>query len=177
MRKIEYNVSSGKLLDYKYFFISITLLILASFLFLYIGLSNIINTNHDLKEKIDKKKYYDKEEKKIEGNEKLFLERIEKIKRNWENRVKFANSVINAKSFPFLERLNYFESILPEMVQMNEILIDENLKGTVLISISSYSTEKLYELYKKLIGKDLVISSESEDGGVYRSKLKVTLKK
>lgn len=177
MRKIEYNTSPGKSLDLKHFIITIAMTSLISFLLLYIGVNNINNTNLNLKEKVDQKKYYDTEQQKITDNEELFGERIEKIKSKWNRRVKFANSVINAKVFPFIKRLEYFEEILPDMVQLNEIFIDTGKKGEITVSVSSYSIEKLYELYRKLIENNLVIAAESEKDGVYRSKLRVTLKK
>ncbi len=177
MRKIEYNISSGKSIDLKHFLITISMTFLISFFFLYIGIDNIIDTNLNLEEKVDQKKYYDTEHRKITENEKLFEERIEKIKITWNRQVTFANSVIDAKVFPFIKRLEYFEEILPDMVQLNEILIDSSKKGEIVVSVSSYSIEKLYELYRMLIRNNLVIASESENGGVYRSKLRVTLKK
>lgn len=177
MRKIEYNVSSGKSIDRKHFFITISLILMVSILFLYIGINRIADTNNNLREKVDKKRYYDNERLKISENEKLFGERIEKIRIKWNSRVNFANTVIKAKVFPFIKYLEYFENILPEMIQMNEIFLDSGMKGDVILTVSSYSTEKLYELYRKLIGFNLVIASESEKSGVYRAKLKVTLKK
>ncbi len=177
MRKIEYNISSGKSIDLKHFLITISMTSLISFLFLYIGIDNIIDTNLNLEEKIDQKKYYDTELQKITENEKIFEERIEKIKIKWNRRVVFANSVINSKVFPFIKLLEHFEEILPDMVQLNEIFMDSSKKGEIVISVNSYSIEKLYELYRKLIDNNLVIAAESENGGVYRSKLRVTLKK
>ncbi len=177
MRKIEYNISSSKSIDLRHFIISATIVLLLSLFFIYMGISNIAVTNVNLKEKVDQKKFYDNEYKKIEDNEKLFEERIGKIKKEWNQRIKFANSVVRLKTFPFLKWLNYFENILPDMVQINEILLDTVLKGDVILTVSSYSTERLYELYKKLIGNDLVIASESENNGVFKSKLKVTLEK
>ena len=177
MRKIEYNVSSGKSIDRKYFFITISLILLFSILSFYIGFSRVTITNHNLKEKVDKKNYYNDEQRKIDGKEKLFGERIEKIKVKWNSRVNFANTVIKVKIFPFIKYLEYFEEILPAMVQINDIFLDSGMKGEVILSVSSYSTDKLYELYRKLIGHNLVIVSENENSGVYRSKLKVTLKK
>jgi len=177
MRKIEYNISSFKSIDLRHFIISISIASLLSVFFVYLGISNIASTNVDLKEKVDQKNFYDSEQHKIEDNEKLFEERIGEIKGKWNQRIKFANTVINAKTFPFLKWLNYFENILPDMVQINEILLDSGLKGDVILTVSSYSSEKLYELYKKLIGNNLVIASESENNGVFKSKLKVTLKK
>jgi len=177
MRKIEYNISSGKSINFKHFFVTIFMTLMISFTFLYIGINNITDTNLNLEEKIDQKKYYDTELKKISGNEKLFGERIEKIKSKWNNRVKFSNSVINSKVFPFIKRLEYFEEILPDMVQLNEIFIDSSKRGEIIFSVSSYSIEKLYELYGKLIDNNLVIAAESEKDGIYRSKLKVTIKK
>ena len=177
MRKIEYNISSGKSIDFRHFLITISMTFLISFLLLYIGISNIIDTNLNLEEKVDQKKYYDTEHQKITESEKLFGERIKKIKSKWNKRVTFANSVIDAKVFPFLKRLEYFEEILPDMVQLNDILMDSSRKGEITVSVSSYSIEKLYELYRELIGNNLVIAAESENGGVYRSKLRITLKK
>jgi len=177
MRKIEYNISSFKSINLKHFVISISIASLLSILFIYLGISNIADTNVGLKEKVDQKKYYENEQQKIKDNKKLFEERITEIKKIWSQRIKFANSVIRSKTFPFLKWLNYFENILPDMVQINEILLDTGLKGDVITTVSSYSTEKLYELYEKLIGDNLVIASESENNGVFKSKLKVTLKK
>ena len=61
--------------------------------------------------------------------------------------------------------------------EINEIRMDNSRKGEVLLTVSTYSTEKLYEFYRKLIGNNLVISSESENSGVFMARLKVTLKR
>ncbi|MEN8221845.1 MAG: hypothetical protein ABFR36_01190 [Acidobacteriota bacterium] len=177
MRKIEYNISSSKSIDLRFFIISICIVLFLSIFFIYIGINNISGINVNLKEEVDKKNYYDNELQKIKDNEKLFGERIGKIKGDWNTRVRFANTVINAKAFPFLKWLNYFENILPDMVEINDILLDSGLKGDVVLTVSSYSTEKLYEFYKKMIGNNLVIASESENNGIFKSKLRVTLKK
>ena len=125
---------------------------------------------------MDQKKYYDNEQQKISENKKLFNAKIGEIKGKWNQRINFANTVIKAKTFHFLKWMNYFENLIPEMVQINEIVLDTGLRGVVILSVSSYSTEKLYEFYRKLISNNLVIVSESENNGVFKAKLKVTLK-
>ncbi len=176
MRKIDYNISSSKSIDFRYFIISTSLVSLLSIFFIYMGINNITGTNFNLKEKVDQKRHYADEQRKISENKKLFDARIVKIKEKWNQRITFANTVIKAKTFPFMKWLNYFENLLPEMVQINEIVLDTGLKGDVMLLVSSYSTEKLYEFYGKLINNNLVIVSESENSGVFKSKLRVTLK-
>jgi len=176
MKRIEYNVSSGKSIDMKHYITSASVILIISALFLILGIKKISDTNTNLREKVDRKRFYGNEQNKITDEGRIFNERIEEIKKKWNYRVTFANTVINAKVFPFTERLNYFEEILPDMVQLNEIVLDSGVKGSVSLMASSYSTEKLYELYRKLIAHDLVIVSESEKNGIYRSRMKVTLK-
>jgi len=177
MRKISYNISSGKIIDRKHLMISMFIIIFSSIIFVFFGIKNISDTNYNLKEKIDQRKLYEMEKEKIADKEKIFKNKISKIKSEWNQRVSFANDVIRVKVFPFIKQLEYFEEILPEMIQINDISIDSGTKGNVTCTVSSFSTKNLYDLYTKLIDNNLTILSESEKNGVYRSKLRVTIKK
>jgi len=177
MRKIDYNISSTKSVDLRYFIGTTVTVVLLSVLFIFFGIRKISSTNTNLREKVNQMKYFDRELAQIRDNEKKFEEKIEKIREIWSRKIRFANTMIKHKTFPFLQWLNYFEGILPDMVQINDIRIDNASKGDVVLTVSSYSTEKLYEFYRKLIGNNLVISSESENGGVFKARLKVTMKR
>ena len=177
MKKIDYNVSSSKAIDLPYFIATTVTVVVVSLLFIFLGVRKISGTNVNLQEEMKQKKYFKEQMDQIRNNEKLFGEKIGKIKKVWSRRVLFANTMIKYQTFPFLEWLNYFEGILPDMVQIKEIRMDNDRKREVILAVSSYSTEKLYEFYRKLIGHNLVISSEREKNGVYTARLKVTLKR
>ncbi len=177
MKRIVYNIASDKVIDRKHMVISVLLIIVSSMFFVFWGVRNISNVNSNLKEKINRRKFYKAEKRKIADNEQSYKDKITVIKNKWGNKVTFANKILRAKAFSFIEQLEFFEEILPEMIQIKEISLDSNIKGNIRFTVSSYSTENLYELYSKLVDNNLIIISESEKNGIYISRLRINLKK
>ena len=173
MKRLNYNIAENKEMDVFKFSMSLSILVLLSAILIYFGINNISGTNSSLREKINLKKHFLEEQEKILKDGKLFEGKINDIKKGWNKRILFANRVIELKEFSFLDRLTFFERVLPDMIQIDELTLVSAAKDEIKLKVSSYSTDRLYLLYKRLIKYNLVISSESEKDGVYTARLKI----
>ncbi len=176
MKKLNYNIAENKKLNLPHFGLTLFILFLLSLILFFTGINKVMKTNSTLREKLNLKKHFVDEQKKISDQEDLFTSRISEIKKGWNRRVLFANRTIISKEFSFIDRLDFFEKILPDMVQINELTVDSGKKGEIRLTVSSYSTEKLYSFYKKLIKYNLAISGENERDGIFIARLKINYK-
>lgn len=176
MKKIRYNIANKKKVDFKRLTFIISVILLISFYFIFTSVRNYEKINKKLYEQVEKKSYYENELKKIGKRTVEINGKVDQIRKVWKRKADFINSIIDHKSFSFLDRFDFFEKKLPAMVMINEISIDSKLKGELKISVTAYSAEKLYEFYTELLKSGLEILSESESDGVFKARLKIKIK-
>lgn len=173
MAFINYNIANRKCINRIRFLIPAILLVFLGFGLFYIAFNNIHITNSKLSDKINKKNFYKDESGKMSKRMRELQTKINSIKLIWDSKVRFVNGSIKYKTRSSLDILNFLERVLPESVSVIDLSIVNSAKRVVRITVVSDSTEKLYKLYKKLLGYDLEILSENESENLYKSKLRI----
>lgn len=175
--KIRYNIADSRKIDYPRFILLSCILVAISIGFLLVGAIKLSATAKQFQDK--KKELRACQDQKNEKNQKNLENKkeIENIKTRWKQQRNFANGMIDRKMFPFLERLNKLEELLPAGVYISKLELDSGDKTKVQFHIAAISSAKLLEAYKTFLKYNLVISNETQSEGLYRASLQVNLEK
>ncbi len=173
MNNLDYNISEHQVIDFKRTFLPVLITVILTLIMFITGIKSINRTNSRLGDKINESGFYKSEsekllKKKVETEKKIAL-----IRKQWNSKIKFVNGIVLRKSRNFLSVLDYIEKILPESISVTEIEITNSADRIVNLSVVSYSTDKLYELYKKLLGNRLDIRNEIESQDRFKAKLRI----
>ncbi len=175
MRNINFNIGSDKKLNYVRIIIIGLFTIFISTFFIKAGINNIIFLNSKTTEKqlqINKlNDYIDK----ISKNEPKMLNEIKTNRSKWEPRIKFINSLIHKKTFPYLKRLDILENLIPNEAYLRNISIKYGSKNRVILNIESNSYQTLLEIYKVFGKLDLKFGKESKKDGKYLNTMTVVM--
>jgi hypothetical protein len=173
--KIKYNIATHKKISYFRYLLTALALIIISAAFIWGGILSLSNSlNRFQTEKAQLRAYKEKLEKK-KNDEESFKKEIVKIKTSWSRKIAFANSIIDMKSFPHLERLNLLEERLPAGVFITRLDLRADNSGSIQFGVASISAEKLMEVYKAFLKYNLIISKETQVEGMYRASLEIKL--
>jgi anaerobic ribonucleoside-triphosphate reductase len=173
--KIRYNIAKNKKINYLRFFLLTGVLLVISIGFILVGVKTLAasakqfrNKKNDLKicqEAIEAKT------KKNKAQEK----EIEKIKKKWKGKRKFANELVNNKTFPFLEKLDKIEELLPAGVFIRDITLSTKSGSTIQFNLAAISSSKLLEAYRAFLNYNLAITREELRDGFYNATMKIKL--
>lgn len=175
--RIKYNIADNRKVDYLKFSLIALIILMISALLIFVGVVNwsttgmrFINEKALLRASKARIEQKEKQKKKYENN-------IKQIKRQWNKRIKFANTLIDRKSFPFLEILGTLEELLPAGVFVTRITLGVEAGATVKLSIGAVSANKLPEAYNAFLvnDNDLAIQKETEKDGLHRASLVIKL--
>ncbi len=170
--KIRYNIASHKKINYARYILASIVAVLLSTLFVAGGIYSIASTsNRFLNEKKQLKLYKAQVDKKAQ-DEQNYKKEIDKIKRKWNPKISFANSAINAHIFPYMNRLETIEELLPGGVFITRIVIKEGTPS-VVFQVIAISSDKMMETYKAFSKYNLVISSEVQKDGLFNASLEI----
>ncbi len=160
--KIRYNIAADKKVDYVRYYLTIFVLVVLSVVFTAVGSYSLSFTQKQFQnEKAKVRAYRDKKEKKDRDKENQKKE-IDRIKTQWYKKISFSNSIIQVKLYPYLDRLNTLEELLPEGVFLTQVVLKSDAGPTIRFNVTALSVDKLMETYKTFIGYNLAISNESQ---------------
>jgi hypothetical protein len=173
--RINYNIADNKKVDYLKFFLVALIAVMISALLIAVGVVNMSTTEmsfknekallRDSKARIEQK---EKQRKKYENN-------IRQIRSQWNNRINFANNLIDRKSFPFLEKLGKLEELLPAGVFITRISLSTETGTLIKLNITALSPTRLTEAYKTFWDYNLSIQRETKKGGLNQAYLEIKL--
>ncbi|HNX97847.1 MAG TPA: PilN domain-containing protein [Candidatus Aminicenantes bacterium] len=93
----------------------------------------------------------------------------------WQRRVKLANQLITAKTYSYCSLLDELEALIPEGVQITSLSLENGQRSPLTMNVAAASFDRLMELYKTLAPHGLVISKESETGGLFQASIQITM--
>ena len=102
----------------------------------------------------------------------------EGIRRNqgkWQKRIKLANQLIAAKAYSYCSLLDELETMIPEGVQVTSVTLENGMRSPLTMNVAAVSFDRLMELYKVLAPHGLVITRESEAGGLFHASIQITM--
>ena len=176
MRKIRYNIAEKKKIDYLRFGIVCGLVLVLSFVFIMLGISNLWSSD---KRAQDQEAALQKAEQEIEKLTKetdhLKID-VTKKKSLWRQRVKFANSLIREKEFSIIEGLNVLEKHLPEGVFFTQFSMNIEASSNIQIGLAADSLHRLIKAYDALSEFQKTVKNEMEEEGLFKANLILNLK-
>ena len=161
MKKINYNIATKKRMQPGRFIFLTALVWALGILFFGVGLNLISSKNKQGREEakelsILRDKLSDVSEKTGEYHKK-----IDYLKRGWNRRIVFSNSLITRKSFSFVALLNMMEDRLPPDMFMSALSISSDSKIPIIADVLATSFKKMGEFYHQFPPRDLIIKKES----------------
>ncbi len=171
MKKIAYNLASGRKVNPRAFALRAGLLLLVSLLLGGLTVANLVR----LRER-------NRVEKNASG---LLASRLDEMNRLgarqqreiaasknlWQNELAAANRLIERKSFSFVARLDFLEKTFSPGIRLRQLSLVNEAAGTMAMTISAQSLKELFALYRKLAPYDLVLSSETQSQDEYQVNL------
>ncbi|NIM13555.1 MAG: hypothetical protein GTO45_15690 [Candidatus Aminicenantes bacterium] len=176
--RIRYNIADNRKVDYLKFSLTALIILMISALLIFVGVVNLSTTGMRFKNEKALLRASKARSDQKEKQKKNYENNIKQIKRQWNKRIKFANTLIDRKLFPFLERLDQLEELLPGGAFITKINLGVEAGSTVKVNIAAVSANKLTEAYKAFLDNDdITIQKEEEKEGLHRASLVIKLQK
>jgi Tfp pilus assembly protein PilN len=173
--KIRYNIAKNKKINYLRFFLITGILLVISIGFLLVGVKALATSAKQFRDKKNELLICqeEKEAKSRKNNEQK--KEIDKIKLKWRSRRMFANELVNNKTFPFLEKLDKIEKLLPEGVYIKDITLSTKSGAGISFNLVAISSHKLIQAFNVFSDYDLTISREDLKDGLYNASMRIKL--
>lgn len=100
------------------------------------------------------------------------LQKAEKIivgqQKIWKDRIDWANGLLKSSAPLLSHRLEQLETILPGPVRLDHLSFERREGKTLSLTVVASGEDDLYEMYRRLAGSELKVSSESalRNGGI-----------
>lgn len=176
MRKIYYNLARTRKIDTRAFALTVAVIFLAVVLFNSITIFNLARQQRQSR---DEKKEIRFAALKLEGLQQKTLRQQKEIdvwKKTWEQKLAFANSLIERKCFSFIFSLNFLEKVCSSGIRITQLSIVNEPAGRMQMTINALAQNELLGLYKKLLPYDLVIANENQTAENYQTNLSFKIK-
>jgi hypothetical protein len=176
MRKINYNLAGTRKIDSRAFALTATGIFLAVVIFNSITIFNLARQQRQ--SRAEKKEIRFITQKLAGMNQKTVQQQneIDGWKKTWNQKLTFANLLIERKSFSFIFRLNFLEKICRAGMRIRQLKIVNETAGRMQMTINSLAQNELLGLYKKLLPYDLVIANENQTAENYQANLSFKIK-
>jgi hypothetical protein len=173
--RIRYNIADNRKVDYLKFSLTALIIVMISALLIFVGVINWSTTGMRFKNEKALLRASKARSEQKEKQKKNYENNIKQIKRQWNKRIRFANTLIDRKSFPFLERLGSLEELLPAGVFITKVTLGVEAGATIKLNIAAVSGNKLPEAYKAFSDNDIAIQRETEKDGLHQATLVIKL--
>jgi hypothetical protein len=88
---------------------------------------------------------------------------IAQQKTQWQPQVGLANQIIAQKAYSFIDRLDFFEGLLPEGVQLRNLTLGNGQSKSFIFTITAADATHLFAFYKALAAYRFTVQTESEN--------------
>jgi hypothetical protein len=161
MKKIKYNIASHKRINRFLLILFLAGLFLISLLSIILGMDRLFDETRQ--EGVERQELNLLKDKLTDVSRMSdeYREKIGKIKKKWNSRVRLSNRLIARKSFPMTDLFNMLEERIPDGVSLNSVIVKNDAKSGIQLDFVSDSFQNLMELYRQLAGFHLSIVKES----------------
>ena len=173
--KIRYNIAKNKEINYRRFFLLTGILTVITIGFILVGAKALSTSAKQFQNKKNELKICQEAKQEKSKKNKEHKTEIENIMKKWRNKRDFANRLVNNKTFPFLEKLNRFEELLPAGVYIRDITLSADSGTKIQFSLAAISSSKLLEAFRAFIKYNLVIKKEDPKDGLYYADMQIIL--
>ena len=176
MRKINYNLARTRKINTGAFALTVAVIFLAVVMFNAITIFNL--TRQQRQSRVENKEIRFAA-LKLEGLQQKTMRQQKEIdvwKKTWEQKLAFANSLIERKCFSFIFRLNFLEKVCSTGIRVRQLSIVNAPADRMQMTINALAQNELLGLYKKLLPYDLVIANENQTAENYQANLSFRIK-
>jgi len=173
--KIRYNIARNKKINTLRLFLFTGTLLVISIGSLLVGMKTLVTSAKQFRStKNELRICQEEKQKKTKKNKEQKIE-IEEIKRKWKSKRQFANDLVSNKTFPFLEKLDKLEQLLPAGVFIKDITLSTGSGTKIQFNVAAISSAKLLEAYRTFWKYHLVIKNENLRDGLYNANMEIRL--
>ena len=173
--KIRYNIARNKKVNYLRFFLLTGILLVISIGFLLVGMKTLATSAKQFRNKKNELRICQEAKEEKTKKNKAQKTEIEDIQNKWRNKRQFANELVSNKTFPYLEKLDKLEGLLPAGVFMKDVTLSTANGTIVQFNLAAISSDKLLEAYKVFSDYSLSITNEVLRDGLYNATMKIKL--
>lgn len=173
--KIRYNIAKNKKINYLRFFLLTGTLLVISIGFLLVGVKTLVASSKQFRSKKNELSICQEAKQEKTKKNKAQKTEIEDIKKKWKSKRQFANELVNNKTYPFLEKLDKLEELLPGGVYIKDITLSAEGGAKIQFSLAATSSAKLLEAYRAFLKYNLVIKKEDLRDGFYNADMQIRL--
>jgi hypothetical protein len=173
--KISYNIAKKKKINYLRFFLLTGILLVISIGFILVGVKTLSTSAKQFQNKKNELKICQEATQSKTKKNKEQKKEIEDIKKTWMRKRQFANNLVNNKTFPFLEKLDKLEELLPAGVFIKDVTLSTASGADIQFNLAAISSTKLLEAYRAFLKYNLVIQKEDLKDGLYNANMKIKL--
>ncbi|MCP4216544.1 MAG: hypothetical protein GY765_17975 [bacterium] len=171
MRKINYNIAENKKIDYIKFSLVSSAVVLMALLFMFLGIRNIWSSDQRIQDEKEKLRLDKLKVEELTDKVAGYKQGIKRLESKWNKRVNYINSLIDAKQFDLVKRLDIIEKHLPEGVYIQSVNMAYQKKGVITIDIAAQSLQRVMETYANFSAYKPQKSKEAEVDGLFQSRL------
>jgi hypothetical protein len=171
MRRIAYNLASGRKIDRRAFSLTVGVLLLALVVF---NAATVFNLSRLRRPDRVGGLETGSLSQKMAAIEQVGLERQKQIaawQKTWNRQLALANALIARKCFSFVARLDFVEKVCGPGMSVRHLSIANEASGKVSMAVSALAQNQLMGLYKKLLPYKLVIANENQAEESYQANL------
>ena len=171
MRKIRYNIAENKRIDYLKFGIVSAFVLVISFVFIMLGISNLWSSDKRAQDQEAALKKAEREIEKLTRETDHLKTDVTTKKSLWRQRVSFANSLIRDKKFSVIDQLDILEKHLPEGVFFTDFSMNIETSSNIQVGIAADSLHRLTEAYDAFARFRKTVKNELEEEGLFKASL------
>jgi cell division protein FtsB len=173
---IKYNIASHRKINYTLFILLAAALVILSAALVTGGALQLAATSKQFKTEKEELRAYKEKIQAINEREAQQEQEIKKVKAKHRRKRSFLNMMIDDKLFPYMNKLDQLEEVLPAGVFVRTISLSTKNKASVQVGIAAVSSQKLLEAYKVFLKYNLVVNNETEADGLFRATITIVLK-
>jgi Tfp pilus assembly protein PilN len=173
--KIRYNIARNKKVNYLRFFLLTGILLVISIGFLLVGVKTLATSAKQFRNKKNELKICQEAKEEKTKKNKAQITEIEDIQNRWRNKRQFANELVSNKTFPYLEKLDKLEELLPGGVFLKDVILSTANGTIVQFNLAAISDARLWEAARAFKKYKLVIKSEDLRDGLYNANMQIRL--
>lgn len=174
--KIRYNIADQKKINLTKFVFLVFVLFVFSAALMVAGVYQLSTNARQFREDKAKLQQLKEKSENIKKREAAQTKEISKIKTKWSRKLQLLNSIIDDKVFPYLAQLDKLESLFPEGVFIQNIILNPKSNDKIQMTIAAISYQKLLEAYKVFFKYDMIVFGQAEEDGLFRATITLRLK-
>lgn len=171
MRKISYNLAGTRKIEPRAFALAMAVILLAAVMFNAVTVFNL--QSQQRQNRAEKKEIRFVAQKLDELLQKTLQQQkeINVWKKAFAQKLAFANSLIERKSFSFIFRLNFLEKVCSAGMRIHQLNLVNSPDGRLKMTVNALAQNELLRLYKKLLPYELTIGKENQTAENYQANL------